>query len=184
MKNLLSLSLATLALGLFLMPQSASAAPSLDWDGKADITYQVPQSSFGFDVLSQSMNHGRKEARNAGRGLAGGVQLAIGIPISILGVSLIVPAIVLFIQADIALAFGGSDAEGVALLSRIGGVILLSIGLSVLIPGIRLIVNGASELSKIEARRTKNTAERYAMRSQRKARWGMKVSLAGIPVSR
>jgi hypothetical protein len=72
----------------------------------------------------------------------------------------------------------------VALLSRIGGVILLSIGLSVLIPGIRLIVNGAAELSRIEARRTKNTAERYAMRSQRKARWGMKVSLAGIPVSR
>jgi hypothetical protein len=181
MKKLLTISLATLALGLFLMPQSASAAPSLDWQGKDQITYQVPQSVFGFDVIGQSMNHGKKAARNAGRALSGGVQLAIGIPVTILGVALLVPAIYLFVQGDILFANG---EEGAALLSRIGGVLMLSLALPALITGIKLVVGGATELSKIQASRAQNRIERYAMKNQRRARWGMQVSLAGVPLTR
>jgi hypothetical protein len=162
-----------------LMPQSASAAPSLDWDGKADITYQVPQSSFGFDVLSQSMNHGRKEARNAGLGLSGGVMLAIGIPLTILGVPVTILGISLIAAG--ALVGGGVGAS----IGLVPGIILLTLGVAALIGGGTLITKGIRNLSKISAHeRQQMRKQRYAMKNQRKAAWGMKVSLAGVPLSR
>jgi len=181
MKKFLTLSLATLALGLFLMPQAASAAPSLDWQGKDQITYQAPQSAFGFDVIGESMNHGNKDAKNVARGLSGGIQLAIGIPVTILGVALLIPSIYLFVQGDLLQALGD---EGGALLSRIGGVIMLSLALPALITGINLIIGGATQLSKIKAQREQNRKDRYAMKNQRNARWGMQVAIAGVPLRR
>ena len=181
MNRLLSLGLAALGLCLFLAPQTAQAAPSLDWHGKDQITYQTADSAFGFDVVGSSMNHGRKAARNAGRALSGGVQLAIGIPVTVVGVSLLVPSLYLFAQGDILTVAGD---EGGALVSRIGGVLLLSLALPALISGIQLIVGGATALSKIQAKRDLLREERYAMKSQRKARWGMTFAPAAAPLSR
>lgn len=181
MTKLLTLSLATLALGLFLMPQSASAAPSLDWQGKDQITYQVPTSNFGLDLGVHGVNHGKKAARNAGNAIAGGVQLAIGIPLTILGVALLIPAIYLFVQGDLAQVAG---EDGVALLSRIGGVIMLSLALPALITGVQFIVNGATALSKIKADRSIERKQRYALKERRNAQWGMSFAVAGVPIRR
>jgi hypothetical protein len=48
-----------------------------------------------------------------------------------------------------------------------------------------LIRKGVRNLSKISAHeRQQMRKQRYAMKNQRKAAWGMQVSLAGVPINR
>ena len=187
MIRILSSVLAAVVLCIFSTPQTADAAPSLDWNGKEQIVYEVPSSPFGFNVLAESMGHGpSKEERNAKKALSGAAMLGIGIPVTILGVALMVPAFYLLgaaIAVDV--AADGSEVEGAgSLLFGIPSIILFSLAIPALVSGINLIVGGAKALSKIEAHRMERREDRYAMKSQKRARWGMQVSVAGVPLNR
>lgn len=188
MIRILSSVLAAAVLCVFCTPQTADAAPSLEWSGKSQIVYEAPSSSsFGFNVLAESMGHGgSKDERNAKKALSGGMMLGIGIPVTILGVSLMVPAFYLLgaaITVDIAATGSGADGVG-SLLFGIPSIILFSLAVPALIAGINLIVGGANALSRIEAKRMERRQDRYASKSQKRVHWGMKVSLAGVPLSR
>ena len=183
MFRILSSVLAAAVLCIFCTPQTADAAPALDWSGKDQIVYKAPSSAFGFDVVAESMGHrDRKDERNAKKALSGGVMLGIGIPVTILGVSLMVPAFYLLGAAITADALGAGGAGG--LLFGIPSIILFSLAVPAVVAGVKLIVGGARALSKIEAKRMERRQDRYAMKSQKRVHWGMQVSVAGVPLSR
>ncbi len=128
---------------------------------------------------AESMGHrDRRDERNAKKALSGGAMLGIGIPVTILGVSLMVPAFYLLGAAITADALGAGGAGG--LLFGIPSIILFSLAVPAVVAGVKLIVGGARALSKIEAKRMERRQDRYAMKSQKRVHWGMQVSVAGV----
>jgi hypothetical protein len=176
----LSLVLAASAMFSFLAPQTASATPTLEWDGQAEL--MSGHLGFSPTVLPNGAD-GDKVAKNIGQGVKGGLYLGVGIPITIVGGIFTGLAIHLFVTADLALAAVPPD-EVTASVSRVFGLICLVIGLSALSPGIGLIVKGAKALSKIEASAMTGPDPRMARAEKNRARWGMRFAFAGGSGSR
>ena len=164
-----------------LAPQEADAAPSLDWDGKAEL--MGGYLGLSPDALPSGLQ-GDKVARNIGQGVKGGLYLGVGIPLSIVGGIFTGLAIHSFVSADAALALGGDDAEAAAFVSRIVGLICLSIGFGLLSPGISLIIKGAKALSKISDASRVGPDPRMARAEKNRARWGMRFAVASAPMRR
>lgn|GEM_PF-5013444 len=171
----LSLVLAAAAMFSFLAPQTASATPTLDWDGRAELM----SGHLGFSPMVQANSaDDDKVARNIGQGVKGGLYLGVGIPVTIVGGIFTGLAIYLFVSADVAMAAEPPE-EGAALLARVFGLICLGIGVAALSPGIGLIFKGAKALSKISDRSMTGPDPRMARAEKNRARWGMRFAYAG-----
>ncbi len=173
-----SLALPALALFCLLIPQTASATPTLEWDGRAEMMNGFVAPDVGVHGAT-----GDKVAKNIGHGVKGGLYLGVGIPVSIVGGLLTGVAIYFFVSADLALA-ADVNAEGVALGFRIVGVIFLALGAAALGSGISLIIKGVTALTKISDRNLTGPDPRMARAEKNRARWGMQMVLGGVPLRR
>ena len=165
-----------------LIPQTASAAPTLEWDGQSELR-TANLGVLGPAVLPYGAQ-GDKVAKNIGQGIKGGLYLGVGIPIAIVGGIFTGLAINFFVVADLALAGGEDGADGVAFVSRVVGLVCLIIGISALSSGAGLIIKGVKALSKISADALTGPDPRMARAEKNRARWGMHFALAGVPTRR
>jgi len=170
------LALPALALLCLLIPQTAEASPSLDWDGKIEMLngFQAP------DILPNSAD-GDKVAKNIGHGAKAALFIGIGIPVCIFGGAMTGVAIYFFVAGDILVAAGD---DGGALVSRIVGLVFLAIGISSLASGVSLIVKGVTAITKISDRSLTGPDPRMARAEKNRARWGMRLALGGVPLTR
>ena len=174
-------ALAIAGLLCLFLPQTASAAPTLEWDGRAEL--MSGQLGLSPDVLPNGAQ-GDKVARNIGRGISGGLYLGVGIPIVIVGGVLTGIAIYFFATADAALAIDPETNQGVALASRIGGLIFLVLAISAFSSGFSLVAKGVKALSKISDASLTGPDPRMARAEKNRARWGLQFAVAGAPIRR
>ncbi|MEE2828184.1 MAG: hypothetical protein VX498_03265 [Myxococcota bacterium] len=180
MRQTIALAVASLVLGLFILPQSAEASIGLEWDGKDQITYQFAESSFGFDLGLNGMSHGERTAKNVGRGISGTAMIVLGGIFTVIGGTCAAVAIYFFVAG----AAAERLVEGSGLMFQILGVIFLAAMGASLGRGISWIASGVGQLAKISERERIQRKERYAVKQRNRAQWGMNVQIAGLPISR
>ncbi len=176
----LNAALSIAGLLFLLAPQTASAAPTLEWDGRAEL--MSGHLGLSPDVLPNGAQ-GDKVAKNIGRGISGGLYLGVGIPIAVVGGVLTGIAIHFFVTADMALALD-PDNTLVAGAARIGGLIFLVLAISAFSSGFGLIIKGAKALSKISDASMTGPDPRMARAEKNRARWGLRFAVAGAPIKR
>jgi len=172
----IALALPALALVCLLVPQTASASASLDWDGRIEMMNGFVSP----DILPNSAD-GDQVAKNIGHGAKAALFIGIGIPVTIFGGVMTAVAISFFVTGDVAMALG--EAGG-AMLARIGGLIFLSIGISSILSGASLIIKGVTAITKISDRSLTGPDPRMARAEKNRARWGMRLALGGVPITR